>query len=130
MQEEAKLTTLSPCQDCPAKCCHNLSIWIGAPKTKEQIDDLMWEVRFNTVRIYIRNRRWYLLIDGKCMYLDKNYRCKIYGTHPEKCIRHTPPNCERFGSFWDVMINTPEELEAYLAKRRKKTKAPRSQDSK
>ena len=114
--------TVPGCRGCPAKCCHNLSIWIGAPRTKDEIEDLMWEVRFDTVKIYIRNRRWYLWIKGRCMYLDNHNMCKIYETRPQKCRNHNPPNCERYGEFWDVMINNPEELQEYLDKRKRAAK--------
>jgi Fe-S-cluster containining protein len=121
-KKDIPLMTLSQCRGCPAKCCRNLSIWIGAPRTKAEIEDLMWEVRFDTVKIYIRNRRWYLWIKGTCMYLDENNMCKIYETRPDKCREHNPPNCERYGQFWDVMINNPEELQEYLDKRKRAAK--------
>lgn len=133
MKRRPKLQmTLNECSGCPGECCQNLSIWIGAPKTKSEIEDLMWEVRFDTVQIYIRSRKWYLLVKGRCMYLNKDYFCDIYSTRPEKCRDHNPPNCEKFGQFWDVMINNPEELAAFLkkrkqaAKRRKKAREKKS----
>jgi hypothetical protein len=36
------------------------------------------------------------------------------------CRRHNPPDCEFFGKFYDVLLETPDELAAYLAERRKK----------
>ena len=116
-------TKVAPgCEGCPAICCRDLSIWIGAPKTKSEIDDLTWELRYDTVRAYIRNRRWYLLIKGTCMYLDENNLCTIYPKRPQKCRDHNPPNCEKYGEFWDVMFNNPEELEAYLKKKKRVAK--------
>jgi len=118
---------LSKCDGCPASCCRDLNMAIGAPRTKDEIDDLLWQVQFDTVRIYIRNRRWYLLVEGDCMYLDKNDRCIIYDHRPDKCRKHLPPECEKYGDFWDIMFNNPQELEAYLKKRkqsaRKRAKA-------
>ena len=110
--------TVSACDGCPALCCRDLNIGIAAPRTKDEIDDLLWQIQFVTVRIYIRNRRWYLLVEGDCMYLDKHNRCVIYDNRPEKCRKHLPPECERYGDFWDIMFNTPQELEAYLKKRK------------
>jgi len=117
-----KRMTLNECNGCPGECCQNLSIWVGAPQTKAELEDLMWEVRFDTVRIYIRNRKWYLLVKGRCMYLNKNYFCDIYSERPDKCRDHVPQNCEKYGQFWDVMINTPEELEAFMKKRKQAAK--------
>ena len=117
-------TTDSTCAKCPSLCCTNLSVWIGSPRTKAEIEDLKWQLQFDTVRIYIRNRRWYQLVEGRCMYLGDDYQCKIYERRPDKCRAHNPPNCEFFGKFYDVMISTPEELEAYLAKTRRRKRRP------
>jgi len=128
MRELLRTVDIDGCQDCPSKCCHNLSVWIGAPQTKAEYEDLLWELRFDTVRIYIRSKRWYLLIEGKCMYLDENLMCKIYETRPQKCRDHNPPNCERYGEFWDIMFEKPEDLQKYIdkkkaaAKRKKRAK--------
>jgi Fe-S-cluster containining protein len=92
---------------------------IAAPRTRDEIDDLLWQIQFVTVRIYIRNRRWYMLIKGDCMYLDKDNRCTIYETRPDKCRNHRPPECEKYGDFWDIMFSTPQELEEYLKKRKR-----------
>jgi Fe-S-cluster containining protein len=113
-------TSRKECNKCPALCCRNLSIWIGKPANREEIDDLKWQLHFDTVRVYIRNNRWYQLVEGKCIYLDEHNRCRIYETRPDRCRRHNPPNCEFFGDFFDVMFTTPEDLENYFAARRKK----------
>ncbi len=114
MTKRALKMSVDACEGCAALCCRDLNVWIAAPRTKEEKEDLLWQVQFDTVRIYIRNRRWYLLVKGDCMYLDKNNRCRIYDRRPEKCRKHLPPECERYGDFWDVMFNTPEELEAHF----------------
>jgi Fe-S-cluster containining protein len=113
---------VAACDGCPALCCRDLNVWIAAPKTNEEIDDLLWQIQFDTVRIYIRNRRWYLLVKGNCMYLDEDNRCTIYESRPDKCRKHLPPECERYGEFWDIMFNTPQELKAYIEKRKRSAK--------
>lgn len=118
-------TTNKECERCPALCCKDLSIRILRPRTKQEIEDLKWQLRFDTVRIYIRGRRWYQLIKGRCMYLDENDRCKIYDERPDMCRNHNPPDCEFFGTFYDVMLESPADLEAYLNRPRPK-KRPRS----
>lgn len=122
MKKNLPKMALSECEGCPGLCCRDLNMWIGSPKTKDEIDDLLWQVQFDTVRVYIRNRKWYQLVKGDCMYLDKNNRCMIYDNRPDKCREHLPPECERYGEFWDVMFNTPQELEAYLKKRERAAK--------
>jgi len=106
------------CRECPALCCRDLAILISRPRTKSEIDSLKWQLHFDTVSVRIRNRRWYLLIKGKCIYLDRNNLCKIYDRRPSRCRRHNPPECEFFGEWFDESITTPEELEAYLSRRK------------
>jgi len=114
-------TTLSVCNDCGAKCCHDLVMPIYKPRTPGDVDELKWELQYDTVRVFIRKHRWYRLIAGRCMYLDGDDRCTIYARRPRRCREMKPPECENFGDFFDVMIATPAELDAYLtgAKRRR-----------
>ena len=112
--------TLPECEGCPALCCHDLVMPIEKPKTRDDIDELKWKLQYDTVRVFIRNYRWYLLIKGRCIYLDKDNFCTIYDRRPKRCREHKPPDCERYGPFYDVMISTPEELEEYLNGHRKR----------
>lgn len=109
-----KKTTKSECGDCPAMCCHNLSVKILRPTTKQEVEDLKWHLHYDTVQVYILNRRWHLYIKGRCRFLDRRNLCTIYDSRPSTCRRHNPPDCERFCGFYDVMLSSPEELEAYL----------------
>lgn len=109
-----KITFQQECCACPAICCRDLAMSIGKPHTKEEIEDLKWQVRFDTVDIFIKSHHWYLRVKGKCMYLGKNNLCEIYEQRPDKCKEHKAPNCERFGEYHEVLIRTPDELVAYL----------------
>ena len=113
------------CKGCPALCCHTLLIPFKRPRTRSEIDYYKWHVQYDTVRIAIRARRWYLVVEGRCIYLDGKNLCTIYDRRPEICRKHNPPDCERYGRWYDVMIETPEELEAHLTgrKRRRKNRA-------
>jgi len=102
------------CIKCPSICCSDLTYTITRPRTREDIDELKWDLQYDTVRVFIKNRRWHEIIEGKCIYLLKNNLCKIYDRRPKKCRDHMPPDCDRFGEYYDVLIQTPEELEAYL----------------
>ena len=112
-------TTRKECGRCPALCCKNLSIRILRPRTKAEIEDLKWQLHFDTVRVYIRNNRWYELVEGRCMYLTEDNRCEVYPDRPDVCRRHNPPECEFFGKYYDIMIETPDQLEAHLNGHRK-----------
>jgi len=46
---------------------------------------------FYTVKVFIRNRRWYALIKGRCIYLDKKNKCTIYEKRSDICRNHMPP---------------------------------------
>ena len=95
-------------------CCHDLVMTILRPQNQAEVDELKWQIQYDTVRLFIVNNRWHLIIDGKCMHLDERGWCRIYEDRPDKCRRHNAPNCERYGEFWDVMIETPDELQAYI----------------
>jgi Fe-S-cluster containining protein len=115
-KKRAKKTTKPECGDCPAMCCHNLSIKILKPRTRDEIEELKWHLHYDTVQVYILNKRWHLYVQGRCRYLDSKNLCTIYGRRPDKCRQHNPPDCERFVGFYDVMLSTPEELERHLRK--------------
>ena len=105
------------CDGCPAICCHDLAMMIEKPKTFGDIDTVSWYLHFDTVSIFIRSKKWYLLIKGKCIYLSDDYKCTIYQDRPDRCRRHHPDECERHGHYHDVVISTPDELLDYLGKK-------------
>ena len=115
------------CDGCPALCCHDLVQPILKPRTRADVEELKWQLHYDTVSVFIANRRWHLKAEGRCQYLDDANLCTIYDRRPEKCRRHSPPDCERYGSYYDVMIQTPEELDAYVA--REKARARRRRRS-
>ena len=64
--EAAVPTTLGECQDCPALCCHDLVVPIDKPRTADDIEELKWELQYDTIRVFVRSHRWYRLIAGRC----------------------------------------------------------------
>ena len=76
---------------------------------------MKWHLQYDNVRVAIRSYRWYIAVKARCMYLDKNNRCKIYEKRPERCRRHMPPDCEKYGEWYDAILSTPEEFEDYLS---------------
>ena len=113
-KRSTKLPKNDDCKNCGALCCRDLTMMITKPRTKAEIDELKWYVRFDTVNIFIRNYKWYLIIKGKCIYLTRNNLCKIYKQRPIKCRIYQPPDCERFGDYYDILISNPDELEDHL----------------
>jgi len=108
------------CIDCPAWCCHTLLIPIDRPRTKADFDYYRWHLHYDTVRLAIRSHRWYEVVEGRCIYLDERNLCSIYERRPEICRRHSPSDCERHGSWYDVLIERPEELDAFVERERKR----------
>jgi Fe-S-cluster containining protein len=118
-------TSVKDCGECPALCCHDLSVTILRPTTREEIEDLKWHLFFDTVGVYIRNRRWHLIIKGRCQYLDDRNLCTIYERRPDTCREHMPPSCERFDDWYDILFTEPEEIEDYLKTGKKRKGAAR-----
>lgn len=114
MKKKTKHLRKRHCGPCPAICCTNLALAIGKPVNQAEVEDLKWQLHFDTIKVYVLNRHWYQWVEGRCMYLSKNNKCNIYAHRPDKCRKHNPPNCENHGSFYDIMFSTPDELEKYL----------------
>jgi len=112
------------CVNCPALCCHDLAIPIDRLRLKEDIEDLKWQLRYDTVHVAIRHRRWYLVVNGRCIYLDENDLCTIYARPPETCRNHNPPDCERFGRWYEYWIDSPDSLDKYLRGKRRGLSRP------
>jgi Fe-S-cluster containining protein len=111
--------TRAACEGCPALCCRDLVIRILKPRTRYEVEELKWHVQYDTVRVFIVGNRWHLQVRGKCMHLGPDNLCRIYGRRPDRCRRLNPPNCERYGEYYDVMLSTPDELEEYVRKRKR-----------
>jgi len=104
------------CLKCSSICCRDLAIEIKRPRDKYEINELKWRLHFDTVRVYILNRQWHMMVSGNCMYLDKDDLCTIYDRRPDQCREHNPPDCEKYLPYYDTLISTPEELDTYLNK--------------
>jgi Fe-S-cluster containining protein len=119
-----KKTDLPQCGECPAACCHDLTITIKKPRTNHDLDVLMWQLNYDSVAIYVRNRRWHMLIKGACQYLGKDNLCTIYEDRFDICRDHKPPYCEWFDDWYDYMFLDPKELETFIKEQRKGNKPP------
>jgi Fe-S-cluster containining protein len=93
---------------------------ITKPRTRAEINDVKWYLHYDKVEICIRQHRWYIVVKSKCIYLDRNNRCRIYKDRPERCRRHNPPDCEKFASWYETRFTTPEELDEYLSAKKRR----------
>ena len=104
MEAEVDNIVSKYCEKCTGICCKNLAVEIGRPENKSEVEALKWQLHFDTVKVYIHNKRWHMLIDGECLYLSKNNKCTIYSNRPNRCRAYNPPNCEFFGKFYNIMM--------------------------
>jgi len=114
------------CEGCPALCCHDLAVVIERPRNRRDIEFYKWHLQYDTVSIAISNYRWHLLVKGRCIYLTDDNLCSIYDRRPRTCRRHNPPDCERFGPWYDTLLSTPEELEEYIRKEKERRRRRRA----
>lgn len=122
--KKIKDTSVTECGNCPAVCCHDLTIDIKKPRTNDEIEVLMWKLNYESIAVYVRNTRWYLLVKGACQYLGKDDLCTIYEDRFDICRKHNPPHCEWFDDWFDYMFNDPKELESFIKAQRRGKKPP------
>jgi len=85
-----------------------------------QWDQLRWYLHFDRVSVFVRSRRWNLLIDSRCMYLDEHDLCTIYEVRSDVCREHPAEVCEKDAAFYDLIMRRPEDLDRYLEKMKKR----------
>ncbi|MDJ0841414.1 MAG: YkgJ family cysteine cluster protein [Acidobacteriota bacterium] len=105
----------SRCRGCTALCCHNLTLPAPPPATPEALQDLLWRLHFDTVRLCIIDGNWFMIVSGRCTFLGDDNMCTIYETRPEQCRKYNPPFCERYMNPYEVVFHSPQELKDYLS---------------
>ncbi len=103
------------CIGCAALCCHDLTLPVPPPTNEAIIAHLKWRLHFDTVKIGIIKEDWFMMVVGRCMFLDEQNMCSIYETRPQQCQDYNPPFCERYFKAYDRIFSSPMELDAYLA---------------
>ncbi len=126
----AKKTSKAECSSCPALCCEGLTIDITRPRSREDLEILMWKIQYEHVGAYILNGRWHLFVEGRCGYLGDDDLCVRYESRNDICRAHNPPDCERFVDWYDVFFETPEELEEYYEAERRRINRRRRRNRK
>jgi Fe-S-cluster containining protein len=125
-QPKVATRTEPACEGCPAFCCHDLVMPVLKPRTRTDIEELKWKLQYDAVSVFISNCRWHLQVKARCIYLTDKHLCSIYERRPDRCRDHSPSDCERYGSYFDVRIDTPEELDAYLASEKRRRRRARA----
>jgi Fe-S-cluster containining protein len=125
MSGKKSKVSVKGCEGCPALCCSDLEDDILRPITKDEVDNLKWELHFENTNVFIRDKRWYQLTLGKCMYLGKDNLCTIYDERSQTCRDHMPPECEYYGKIYDTLFETPDDLQKFIDKEKKRKKRKR-----
>ncbi len=111
-------TTIGCPPACRALCCKYIVNGISAPRTKSDFDEIYWFLCHERVAVYIDGRKWHLLVDNPCMYLDDQHRCQIYSRRPNVCRIHPEENCEYTGDLdFEEFMQKPEDLRSHMERR-------------
>lgn len=121
----------SLCDRCIAICCQYITLEIDKPRSKRSYDDIRWYLLHEGITLLIENDRWMVKVPTRCTKLSADNKCTIYETRPHTCREYSTENCDYHTEYegWDteyVEIETPEDLELYLEKRRQKRGAKKS----
>ena len=118
------MTSETKCDFCTGSiCCTYVTHSIDAPRSKDDFQQLLWQVSHDHVKLYKDEDGWTMLIDGKCQHLQVDGRCGIYFTRPEICREHTNDYCEYDAPSedgFDLYFQNYEDLLAYCKKRFKR----------
>jgi len=110
---------------CRAKCCNYVVKKIPAPRVKLDFDELYWFLCHEKMAVYIEQRKWYLLVEVPCRYLDEKHRCRIYPKRPGVCRIHSEENCEHTGELdFQEFMRSPADLKEYMERRGLKLRMP------
>ncbi|RLD10555.1 MAG: YkgJ family cysteine cluster protein [Chlamydiae bacterium] len=103
------------CIECGAKCCKYFSLEIDEPDCPDEYEDVRWYLCHENTWVFIDEGKWYLYLNNKCRYLDKNNLCSIYDKRPLICRKHNQKDCEiNSDIFYDVLFKNIDDFEKYL----------------
>lgn len=119
------------CEGCAAQCCRYVSLQIDTPASPGDFDHIRWYLLHREVSVYVDHEGdWCLEFKAVCRNLDRKHRCKDYARRPAICRAHGNDwSCERTAEdpsdLYRHHFTCVEELDAYLAARRRGSKRPR-----
>ena len=102
------------CNKCDGLCCKYFAMEIDKPTTRNDFENIRWYISHQKTSVFIQEGKWYLNVNNRCRYLDRDNRCKIYENRPAICRRLDPKNCEYHDQDAVREIRTPEHLAKYL----------------
>ena len=105
---------MSLCVKC-SKCCRNVSIEVDEPQDDMEIDEYVWIILHENIRLYIEEAKWYLEFLTPCKMLQDDGQCSIYADRPDVCSEYETENCLKNGDedYFDVLFTDPQQLKDY-----------------
>ncbi len=95
------------------RCCHHVSLQLDTPEDEADFEDIRWYLLHENVKVFVDGVDWYIEFATPCTKLADE-TCTIHDVRPAICAGYDPDNCERHGDYWDVLFETPDDLEGYL----------------
>lgn len=83
------------CKECTL-CCEYITVEIGTPKTKEDLDEIRWFL-LHDVEVFIDEEdKWRITVYQRCEALGNDGKCKIYDQRPIVCRNYSYNECEKY----------------------------------
>lgn len=105
------------CFECNQECCKSVIIEMDKPETREDWEDIKWQVAHKNVQVILDNEdAWCIEFLTECDEMDENGRCKIYDKRPDMCRNHSSQRCavNGEGSYYEVILKSIKDVEDYL----------------
>tara|TARA_Y100000590_G_scaffold466680_1_gene642887 strand:- start:595 stop:1212 length:618 start_codon:yes stop_codon:yes gene_type:complete len=106
---------MGDCTKCTARCCNYISTEIDEPETREDFDQLLWQIAHQDVSIYVDEGEWHLSFNTRCRFLNSDFSCGIYEHRPQLCRDHSDDVCAYDGEYdFEMEFQNYEELKSYI----------------
>ncbi len=116
--------TFNKCDLCTnSKCCTYVTQQIDTPRSKYDLEILLWQVSHDGVGAYKDDDGWFVMFESRCQHLLGDGRCNIYENRPTICRSHSNDYCEYDAPAedgFDLYFPDYERLLIYCKKRFKR----------
>jgi Fe-S-cluster containining protein len=115
------------CRSCQGQCCRYFALQIDKPTNAEDYDHLRWYIAHENIALFIDEKEWYLQVNDKCIFLQKDAKCGMYEQRPQICRdygwdKSGATECHGVDSATDhdAFFSNLSELEGYLLEKGKR----------
>ena len=106
------------CFKCMGKCCKSVAIEIDTPEDLDDFEDLKWYIYHPGLTVYVGGKGdWNVNMSIGCIHLTKEGKCMIYENRPPVCRDYGVDDCNNCDDK-EIVFNTAEDVDAYIAKLR------------